>query len=90
MMQTAQRKMGNSEGVILPKAARTELRTVTGTKFDVRVEDRSIILTPVAEDPRKLWAAELQAAADAGELEPTEDEIAWRSFGTAFDAEWEW
>ena len=90
-MRTALRKMGNSEGVILPKSVLTELGVKTGTKFDVKVKDSAFVLTPVADDPRKLWEAELKAAAEAGELdELTEDERAWMSFGNESDAEWEW
>lgn len=90
-MRTALRKMGNSTGMIIPKAILSELDTQVGTKFDIEIKDKTIVATPVASDPRAVWAAELKALADAGELEElTEDERAWMSFGNEFDAEWEW
>lgn len=90
-MRTALRKMGNSTGMIIPKAILTELATDVGTNFDIAVRDRAIVATPVVVDPRDAWAAELEAAAEAGELdELIEDELAWIGTSNASDAEWEW
>lgn len=90
-MRTALRKMGNSTGMIIPKAILTELDMGAGTSFDIEVKDRSIVATPVVTDPRDGWAAELQAAAAAGEIdELDEDDMAWINAGTEFDKEWEW
>lgn len=95
-MRTALRKMGNSTGMIIPKAILTELRTEAGTSFDIEIKDRAIVATPIVEtpvaaDPRDGWAAALEAAAAAGEIdELDEDDMAWINAGTEFDKQWEW
>ena len=86
-MRTALRKMGNSTGMIIPKAMLTELEMEAGTSVELRIKDRAIVATPVAVDPRDLWAAELEAE---GPEELTEDELAWIGTGVASDADWEW
>ncbi len=90
-MRTALRKMGNSTGMIIPKAILTELATGAGTSFDIEVRDKAIVATPVAADPRAIWEAELKALEEAGELdELSEDDMAWINAGNEFDAEREW
>ena len=86
-MRTALRKMGNSTGMIIPKAILTELATGAGTPFEIEVRDRAIVATPIVADPRDKWEEELRAMPPEA---LTEDERAWMAAGNDFDAEWEW
>ena len=63
-MQTVLRKMGNSTGIILPKALLGELGMTTGQAVDLRVEDGRIVATPLKTNVREGWAAGAQAIAD--------------------------
>ena len=85
-MQTALRKMGNSTGLIVPKAMLTELGAAAGTPMDIRIEGGSVVATPLRH-PREGWA-EAAAAVAAAEEDP--DEAAWTAFGNTFDDEWTW
>ena len=85
-MQTALRKMGNSTGLIVPKALLTELGATAGTPMDVRVEDGRVIATPIRH-PRKGWA---EAAAAVAVAEEDPDEALWTGFGNEGDDELTW
>lgn len=85
-MQTALRKMGNSVGLIVPKAMLQELGASAGTAMDVRVEEGRIVATPTRH-PRAGWA-EAAAAVAAAEEDP--DEAAWMAFGNDGDDELIW
>jgi len=84
-MQTALRKMGNSTGIILPRAILGQIGLTTGAVMDLRVEDGKLIGTPVPAALRAGWAE------DAAALGPeTEEEMEWSAFGNDADAELEW
>ena len=84
-MQTALRKMGNSTGMIVPRALLTEIGVTTGAAMDLRVEDGKLIATPMPAGARVGWAE------DAAALGPeTEEELEWTGFGNEADADWEW
>ena len=85
-MQTALRKMGNSVGMIVPKAILKELGAGAGTAMDVRVEEGRVVATPVRH-PREGWA---EAAALIAAAEEDPDEAAWEAFGNDGDDEWVW
>lgn len=85
-MQTALRKMGNSTGLIVPKALLTEIGATAGTPMDVRVEEGRVIATPIRH-PREGWA-EAAAAVAAAEEDP--DEALWAGFGNEGDDELTW
>lgn len=85
-MQTALRKMGNSVGMIVPKAILQELGAAAGTPMDVHVEDGRVIATPVRK-VRDGWA---QGAAVVAAAEEDPDEAAWMGFGNDGDAELTW
>lgn len=85
-MQTALRKMGNSVGLIVPKAILKELGASAGTAMDVRVEDGQVVARPIAH-PRAGWA---EAAALVAATEPDPDEDAWLAFDDEDDGEWGW
>lgn len=85
-MQTALRKMGNSTGIILPRAILGQIGLEVGAPMELQVEGGRIIATPVKSGARQNWAAaaaEVAAHADA-------DEDAWQSFGNAQDDDLTW
>lgn len=55
-MQTVLRKMGNSTGIILPKAMLGELGMATGQAVDLRIEEGRIVATPIRPAQRANWA----------------------------------
>lgn len=83
-MQTALRKMGNSTGLIVPRAILGEIGVTTGAAMDLRVEDGKLIATPVVRSPRDGWAAAAQAI---GVDEEADD---WRGFANEGDADLVW
>ncbi|HEU0045848.1 hypothetical protein [Sphingomonas sp.] len=85
-MQTTLRKMGNSTGMIVPKAILQEIGATAGTPMDVQVEGGKLIATPRLH-PRQGWAEDAALVA-AAEEDP--DEAAWCAFGNDGDDEWVW
>ncbi|WP_375399099.1 hypothetical protein [uncultured Sphingomonas sp.] len=84
-MQSALRRMGNSMGLIVPRALLGEIGVTTGATMDLKVEDGKLIATPVRASTRMGWAT------DAAALGPeTEEEMDWSRFGNEVDAELEW
>lgn len=84
-MLSALRKMGNSTGLIVPKAVLREAGVESGTTLDLVVENGRIIASPVRDDPRAGWAEAALALAD----EP--DDLAdWRALPNEGDAELTW
>lgn len=84
-MRTALRKMGNSAGMIVPKAILTELGTEVGSSFEISVENGRIVAEPIESDPRGGWAeaaAEIAAAGDGG--------LVWPEFGNDDDDKLVW
>lgn len=85
-MQTALRKMGNSVGMIVPKAILKETGLAAGMAMDMRVEEGKVVATPLFH-PRAGWA---EAAADVAASEEDPDEAAWCDFGNDGDDELTW
>ena len=81
-MRSALRKMGNSTGLIVPKAVLQAAGVMSGVVLDLTVEDGRIIAVPVRTAPREGWedAAKAVAATAVGD-----DEAAWRGFGVEED-----
>ena len=84
-MRTALRKMGNSTGMIVPKALLAEIGVAAGASMDVCVEGGKLIAAPVRATVREGWAED---AALIGA--PTEEERDWLGFGNDGDAELSW
>jgi antitoxin MazE len=80
-MQTALRKMGNSVGMIVPKAILKELGATAGTPMDVRVEEGKVVATPLRH-PREGGAED---AARIGAEPLTDEERDWMGFGNDGD-----
>jgi antitoxin MazE len=78
--------MGNSTGIILPRSILGQIGLTTGATMDLRVENGTLIGTPVTSDRRGQWAS--AAAEIAGE--ENRDEAAWRGFGNDDDADLSW
>ncbi|HEX8484845.1 AbrB/MazE/SpoVT family DNA-binding domain-containing protein [Sphingomonas sp.] len=85
-MQSALRKMGNSVGLIVPKALLQELGAGAGTAMDVRVEDGRVVATPM----RRVRAGWAEGAAAVAAAEEDVDEAAWSTFGNDGDDELIW
>ena len=86
-MQTSLRKMGNSTGMILPKAILDQLGLACGAKVDLRVEDGEVIAKPVKRKVREGWE---EAARVIGAEPLTEEEQEWLDMPNDFDGEWVW
>ncbi len=76
-MQSTLRKMGNSTGMILPKAILDQLGLASGAKVNLRVEDGKVVAEPVRRKVREGWA---EAAKIIGALPLTEEERDWLDF----------
>lgn len=82
-MEVAIRKMGNSQGVLIPKPILAQLG-LEGTA-DLQVRDGVIEIRAVRRNPREGWAADAQRLADSGDDAPV-----WPEFGNAADGELAW
>ena len=82
-MQVAIRKMGNSQGVLIPKPilAQVGLEGVA----DLQVKNGVIEIRPLKSNPREGWAKDSARIAQAGD-----DKLVWPEFGNADDAELVW
>ena len=84
-MQTTVRKLGNSAGLIIPKALLAELGLSAGDGVDVRLKDGRLILTPIKPGRRAGWAEASREIAAA-----SEDSLTWPEFANAGDDELQW
>ena len=87
-LQTTLRKMGNSTGIIVPKAMLDQLGLASGAKIDLRIEDGKVIAEPV----RKVREGWEEAAKEIGALGLTEEEREWLDMPSDFDDDdnWKW
>lgn len=84
-MKTAIRKMGNSQGVIIPKPLLAEIGVEANDSVDMTVTKGRLVITPLRHDPRAGWAKECKALAEAGE-----DGLVWPEFGNDGDDKMVW
>jgi antitoxin MazE len=84
-MRTAIRKLGNSSGLIIPKAMLAKIGLAAGDAVDLPLEDGRIAITPVKRRPREGWAEASRAIAEAGD-----DALVWPEFGNIGDDELTW
>ena len=82
-MRITIRKLGNSQGVILPKPLLAQAGLVD--EADVRVENGAIILRPVKRSPREGWGEASRSIAAAGD-----DGLSWPEFGNEGDKDLKW
>ena len=78
--------MGNSVGMIVPKAILQEIGAGAGTAMDMCVEDGRVVATPVRK-VREGWAED---AARIAALKEDPDEAAWEALSPDDDGEWTW
>jgi len=82
-MEVAIRKMGNSQGVLIPKPILAQLGL--GGTVDLQVRDGVIEIRALQKNPRAGWAADSQRVAAADD-----DALVWPEFANATDAELIW
>lgn len=82
-MKVTIRKVGNSLGIIIPRA----MLAITGiaNEAEMRVENGAIVLRKPRKGARSGWAAASRNVAAAGE-----GALAWPVVGNEGDAELEW
>ena len=84
-MRTALRKMGNSSGIILPKAVLDEVGARIGEEFDLAVDQGRIVAIRCEPRIRPGWAEAAAALSEAGDDAP-----AWPEFGNDEDDDLTW
>lgn len=84
-MKTAIRKMGNSQGVIIPKPILAELGVKAPDQVNISVKKGKIVIAPLERAPRVGWAEASKAIHAAGD-----DKLAWPEFGNEGDKDLEW
>ncbi|MBA3406034.1 MAG: hypothetical protein H0U13_15365 [Gemmatimonadaceae bacterium] len=85
-MQSALRKIGNSTGIVLPRAILGEIGLATGATLDLKVEGGRLIGTPIRTERRAGWGEAAAAIAEAKDA----DSAAWAAFGNEGDADLAW
>lgn len=82
-MQVAIRKMGNSQGILIPKPILAQVG-LEGSA-DLQVKNGVIEIRPLKRNPREGWVKDSQRIAHAGD-----DKLVWPEFGNEGDAELVW
>ncbi|MGH8271186.1 MAG: AbrB/MazE/SpoVT family DNA-binding domain-containing protein [Gammaproteobacteria bacterium] len=82
-MKAVIRKMGNSQGVLIPKPVLAQV----GFEDEaiMTVEDHALVLRPVRRPPREAWAEASRRIAEAGDDAPV-----WPVFEHTEDEQWTW
>ena len=82
-MEVAIRKMGNSQGVLIPKPILAQLG-LEGTA-DLQVRDGVIEIRAVRRNPREGWANDARLIAEHGD-----DALVWPEFSNDGDTDLVW
>jgi antitoxin MazE len=83
MMKTTIRRMGNSQGVLIPKPILAQLGLEN--EVEMEVENDAIVLRRPRHKAREGWAEASKALAESGD-----DTLVMGEFGNADDAELAW
>ena len=83
-MKTTIRKMGNSQGVLIPKPFLTQIGMEMGD-VDIEIENDAIVIRKLAKKPREGWAEFSQTIAVAGD-----DQLVMPDFANEEDKELVW
>lgn len=83
-MKTSIRKMGNSQGVLIPKPFLAQAGLEMG-EVDIEVENNAIVIRKPEKKVRAGWAEASKAIAAAND-----DTLVWPEFGNAGDKELAW
>lgn len=79
------RKIGNSQGVVIPKPVLAQLGLNSETGAEMAIEDGALVLRRPAGPARAGWAEAARAIAEAGD-----DPLVMGEFGNAEDTELVW
>lgn len=82
-MEVSIRKMGNSQGILIPKPILAQLGL--DSVADLQLRDGVIEIRPVRTDPRAGWADDARRVAADGE-----DALVWPEFSNVDDADLTW
>lgn len=82
-MKITIRRMGNSQGVIIPKPLLTQLGL--DSEAEMSIERDAIVLRKPRKGVREGWAEASKAIAASGD-----DRLVWPEFGNAGDSEFTW
>ena len=82
-MQVAIRKIGNSQGVLIPKPFLAQVGFEEAA--DMQVKNGAIEIRPIKRHPREGWAKDSRRIALAGD-----DKLVWPEFANDGDAELTW
>lgn len=83
-MRTEIRKIGNSQGIIIPKPFIDECHF--GRTIEMSIENNALVLRASPGRPRAGWA---EAFAKYGK-EPDQEMLEWQALENDADKEWEW
>ena len=82
-MRATIRKMGNSQGILIPKPILAQLGWED--EVEIEIEGDALVLRRAPKRPRDGWAEASKAVADAGD-----DALVMGEFGNADDTESAW
>ena len=82
-MEVAIRKMGNSQGVLIPKPILAEIGLEE--RADLQVRDGVIEIRPLRRNPREGWAEDARRLAAQGD-----DALVWPEFANEGDDKLVW
>jgi len=82
-MEATLRKMGNSQGLLIPKPILAQLG-LDGT-VDLQVRDGVLEIRPLRRHPREGWASDARRIAEHGD-----DALVWPEFGNEGDDRLVW
>ena len=82
-VEVAIRKMGNSQGVLIPKPILAQVG-LEG-RADLQVRDGVIEIRPLRRDPREGWAEDATRLTDEGQ-----DALVWPEFANEGDTKLTW
>lgn len=84
-MKLSIRRIGNSQGVVIPKSLLKQSQMDEREEVEVRVGVGEIILRKPEPMPREGWAEAARALREAGE-----DELVWSEFRNEVDKDLVW
>lgn len=82
-MQVSIRKIGNSQGILIPKPILTQVGL--DDVADLKVNNGVIEIRPAKRNPREGWAKDSQRIAEA-----SDDGLVWPEFGNEGDVDLAW
>lgn len=83
-MKTSIRKMGNSQGILIPKPFLTQIGMEMG-EVGIAIENDTIVIRKLTKRPREGWAESSKKIAKAGD-----DKLVMPEFGNDNDMELVW